>query len=320
MGWVEKHGSGWRGVYRDLTGIVSAGLSSCTRPLLRRGPMSTPTWCAPASTVTRAAAGSTCVTSCPRGRSTRSVEASSAASDEGRLALILEEFGDRPLEHIEALAIQGSAKRLRRGPRAPATVAKYVNLLSAILSAAVVDQRIKDNPCRYVTLDPAAPGREAYLTHDQVDALMAFMVEQEWYVDSLAVHTLAYTGLRWGQAVGLHRNRIDFLRKRLDVVEVAIEISGERHLKAYPKGIDRRWLPLPDHLLDALSVAFAGPVVPCGLQRLLDAVGNVRPHRCSGLVLATGKGIPSAVAAYVGEAPLRTGARRCEAATRGPRP
>ena len=292
MGWVEKHGSGWRGVYRDLGGrrqrgpvvmhkaaaaawadehtdLVHAGIDR--DPRRGRLPLRdfVPAW-----------------------KDARSVEATTAASDEGRLTLILAEFGDRPLEHIDALAIQGWAKRLRREDRAAATVAKYVNLLSAILSAAVVAQRIRDNPCRYVTLDPAEPGREAYLTHDQVDALIAQLsVQGQSTVDSLAVHTLAYTGLRWGEAVGLHRNRIDFLRKRMDVVEVAIEVSGERHLKAYPKGGDRRWLPLPDHLIEALSVAFAGPVVPCGLQ-LLDAAGNVRPHRCTGLVLATGKEIP----------------------------
>lgn len=291
MGWVEKHGSGWRGVYRDLSGhrqrgpvvmhkAAAQGWADEHTDLVRAGIDRDPRR---GRIPLRAFV--------PAWKDARSVEVTSAASDEGRLTLILEQFGDRPLEHIDALAIQGWAKRLRREGRAAATVLKYVNLLSAILSAAVVDQRIRDNPCRYVTLDPSEPGREFYLTHDQVDAVMAFMVEKQWDRDALAVHTLAYTGARWGEGVGLHRDKIDFLRKRAWIVDVVIEVKGQRHLKAYPKGKEHRWVPLPDHLLEAYSIAFAEPPVSCGLQ-LLDAVGNVRPHRCTGLVLPSGKEIP----------------------------
>ena len=36
------------------------------------------------------------------------------------------------------------------------------------------------------------------------------------------IYTLAYGGLRWGEAVALKRHRINFLRQRIEVVEFVL--------------------------------------------------------------------------------------------------
>lgn len=209
----------------------------------------------------------------------RGVEPSTEASDKGRMKVLLEEFGDYPIGALSPLPIKAWAlSRIKAGSSA-ATVKKYVNLLSACLTAAVIDRRISENPCHYVELPPSAPGREIFLTREQVDALDKQLGEFHGTVAFL----LAYSGLRWGELAGLHTSRIDWLRRGINVVETVVQVDTRFYLKAYTKPGDRRFVSLPSHVIDRLSVFVKDwEQHPC---RLAMGSFDGKPHvRCDGLL------------------------------------
>jgi integrase-like protein len=71
------------------------------------------------------------------------------------------------------------------------------------------------------------------------------------------VLTLAYTGIRWGEAVALRVADVHFLRRRLSVSQNAVQI-GTRHAVGPTKGRKARSVPVPGFVLDELSVQCRG--------------------------------------------------------------
>jgi integrase len=64
----------------------------------------------------------------------------------------------------------------------------------------------------------------------------------------------AYTGLRWGEAVGLELGRIDFLRRQVEVVEKLEEVNGSLRFTPYLKtDASRATLSLPSHVVELLA-------------------------------------------------------------------
>jgi integrase len=104
---------------------------------------------------------------------------------------------------------------------------------------------IASNPAADVDLPRVPPGRELFLTKSEVAAVVAVVTEPY----ATVIHTLAYTGLRWGELAGLKVDQLDLLRGRLRVDGVMTRYGP----KAYPKGGKRRTVPLPGHLVDALA-------------------------------------------------------------------
>jgi len=68
-----------------------------------------------------------------------------------------------------------------------------------------------------------AAKRRVYLTVDDVARLAA-----ESGQHGALLLTLAYTGIRWGEAIGLRVRDVQFLRRRLSVHDNAVQI-GARH-------------------------------------------------------------------------------------------
>lgn len=210
---------------------------------------------------------------------TRVAEPSTTASDRGRMDRLLEEFGDYPIGALSTLPIQSWASRQIKAGATSGTIRKYVNLLSACLGAAVRERKIPENPCHYVVLPPVAPPRDIFLTREQVDALDTELGAFHGTVAFL----LAYSGLRWGELAGLHVDRIDWLRRGIQVTETLVQVNTRFYLKAYPKGRDQRFVSLPSHVMERMSVFVAEhPQHPCGLP-----VGSFegKPHaKCKGLL------------------------------------
>lgn len=71
------------------------------------------------------------------------------------------------------------------------------------------------------------------------------------------VLTLAYCGLRWGEAIGLRVRDVQFLRRRISVSENAVQI-GVQHVVGPTKGREDRSVPVPEFVLNELSVQCAG--------------------------------------------------------------
>ena len=69
--------------------------------------------------------------------------------------------------------------------------------------------------------------------------------------------TLAYCGLRWGEAAALRVRRVDLLRGRITVAETMTEVHGQA-LFGSPKTHQNRSVPVPRFLREQLADQLAG--------------------------------------------------------------
>lgn len=79
------------------------------------------------------------------------------------------------------------------------------------------DRQLAQNPARGVTLPRKSKKPHVYLTHDQVWKLADASGE-----NAAIVLLLAYTGLRWGEAIALRLKHLNTLRRRLNISENAV--------------------------------------------------------------------------------------------------
>lgn len=144
------------------------------------------------------------------------------------------------------------ASMVRKGSGA-ATVLRAHGVLSGILADAVKAKRLAANPAKGVENFPRkASKRRVYLSADDV-----YRLAEESGQHRALVLVLAYTGIRWGEAVGLRVGDVEFLRRRLDVHENAVQV-GTRHAVGPTNGRKARSVPVPAFVLDELSVQCNG--------------------------------------------------------------
>ncbi|MDP3949504.1 site-specific integrase [Microbacterium sp.] len=153
--------------------------------------------------------------------------------------------------------------------KSPTTVKRCYGVLAAILDGAVRDRRLQSNPARDVKTPRKKLKARGYLTHVQVERL----AEASTYPDF--VRFLAYTGLRWGEAIGLEARHIDVRRRRLNIEVNAVIVNGHIELGT-PKPHERRSVVYPAFLDAALERAMSGKRAK-ELVWPADAGGYLRP-------------------------------------------
>jgi integrase len=94
--------------------------------------------------------------------------------------------------------------------------------------------------------------RRVYLTVDDVARLAGESGQHR-----TLVLTLAYTGIRWGEAVALRVRDVQFLRRRLSVHDNAVQL-GVNHAVGKTKSRKERSVPVPQFVLDELAVQCEG--------------------------------------------------------------
>lgn len=137
-------------------------------------------------------------------------------------------------------------------PKSPTIVRRSHDILAGILDTAVRDHLIPSNPARGVKLPRRMSREHIYLTNKQVAELLIACGEH-----APIVATLAYTGLRWGEASALRVRDVDARRRRLAVVENAVYVNGSIVIGT-PKTHERRSVPYPQFLSAPLAAACAG--------------------------------------------------------------
>jgi integrase len=121
-------------------------------------------------------------------------------------------------------------------------------VLSGILADAVKGKRLAVNPTKGIeNLPRKTAKRHVYLSAEDVARLADESGEH-----ATLVLTLAYCGLRWGEAVALRVRDVEFLRRRLSVHENAVPL-GVRHAVGPTKGRKGRSVPVPSFVLDQLA-------------------------------------------------------------------
>jgi integrase len=161
-------------------------------------------------------------------------------------------WGNVALGDIRPTAVEQWLSDLGRGtpdakPVGPAVVKRTHHVVSGILADAVRDNLIARNPAAGVKLPRTTRKRPVYLTHHQVAALAAASGEYEGLV-----LLLAYTGIRWGEAIGMRIHDLDMLRRRASISENAVQSGTQIHVGT-PKAHKKRTVPLPEFLLTHLA-------------------------------------------------------------------
>lgn len=137
-------------------------------------------------------------------------------------------------------------------PRSATVVIRAYGVLAGILDTAVRDHQLASNPARGIRLPRKAKKKRSYLTPAQVELLALNAGEH-----ATLVFTLAYTGIRWGEAIGLRVSALDALRRRLLITENAVTL-GKRVLVGTPKTHENRSVPFPRFLSEPLAAACEG--------------------------------------------------------------
>lgn len=161
-------------------------------------------------------------------------------------------WGATRVADVDLAAVEQWIAKMRKGSGSTTVVRAY-GVLAGILDDAVKSRRLAVNPSRGVENLPNKSGkRRVYLTIEDVAELAAEAGQHQ-----ALVLTLAYTGIRWGEAVALRVRDIQFLRRRLSVHDNAVQL-GVDHAVGQTKGRKERSVPVPQFVLDQLAVQCEG--------------------------------------------------------------
>lgn len=178
-------------------------------------------------------------------------------------------WGRTPIQGIKPSAVEtwiaemsaGTAVTVRKRKRGSGTgeptpvsatvVLRALGVLAGVLDSAVRDGRLAKNPARGATNRPRKVSNKArrYLTHAEVVSLAEATPTE---MHRALIMTLAYTGLRWGEAVGLRVRDLNMLRRRIHVSRAAVEVGGKVEV-GLPKSHENRSVPFPSFLTAPLS-------------------------------------------------------------------
>lgn len=173
---------------------------------------------------------------------------------------ILPRFGRMRLSEISRVEVKAWAKWLAER-LAPSSVLSIVALLSGVLAEAVREGLAGYNPAE--RLRAVAPGSGEHVVADAtvLRALAAGMGP----VPGLMTVTAAFTGMRWGELAGLHRENVLLVPRRrkglesvahirIDPVCGALhEVSGQLELGPPKTGAGERLVHLPPFLAGMLA-------------------------------------------------------------------
>ncbi|PTT20052.1 site-specific integrase [Microbacterium sp. HMWF026] len=179
---------------------------------------------------------------------------------------VLPRWADTPISSIRPSAVETWVRELVAGtattgrtrgvtdeprPASATVVLRAVGTLAGILDMAVRDGRIPRNPARGLVNLPKKVSHKArrYLTHDEAVRVAEACTTE---THRTLVLTLAYCGLRWGEAVGLRVRDVNALRRRIHVARAAVEVDG-KIVVGTPKTHERRTVPYPSFLAHPLA-------------------------------------------------------------------
>lgn len=162
---------------------------------------------------------------------------------------LLPRFGDVQLARMTTAAVQGFVAELHAEGLAPATVRKIGHTLSLVMGEAVRLGYISRSPCDGLKL-PQEEGRDMVFLSPEEVAELAEAIDPHYRT---LTYTAAYTGLRWGELAGLRPERVDTLRRRIEVADQLTEVNGELSFGPPKTKAGRRTVSLPRFLADMLG-------------------------------------------------------------------
>ena len=150
---------------------------------------------------------------------------SSLARDESVLRNhLLPTLGSRKLATVTPWDIQHLVNAWAK-TASPRTVRRQYDVVRAIFTAAVDDDRLVRSPCRNVKLPSIEQETRRVITAEELARLGA-RLGPDW---SPMLHLGAVLGLRWGECAGLRVGRLDFANRTLAVAEQLTRVRPRCH-------------------------------------------------------------------------------------------
>jgi integrase len=164
---------------------------------------------------------------------------------------VLPAFAQAQISKITPAQVRLWQARLRDEGLSAASVRQARQVLHAALAVAVSDGLIARNPVEAVKPPKVRPRRQRFLTAEQVESLAAACEDRQPGAGAV-VFFLAWSGLRWGEAVALRWGSVDIERRRIAVKAAATEVSGRLEWGS-PKTHEERAVILPRFVIDRLG-------------------------------------------------------------------
>ncbi len=169
------------------------------------------------------------------------------ARDRQALAKYLPSLGHRTLGSLTP-ALIGIVVREEAGKVAPATAARDLATLRAVLNAAVEAELIARSPLRGIRLAVVVPPERPTLAPVQLAALAAAIEPRFRALVLLG----GWLGLRWSEAIALQVADVDFDRQTLTISRTLSEVGGHLELDETKSRSSRRTLAIPSFLSEEL--------------------------------------------------------------------
>jgi integrase len=192
-------------------------------------------------------------------------------------------WGNVPLRDIERNDVQIWVNELRGKKKLSASTTRQAYyVLSGAMKGAVEANIIDSTPCMpgIMKLPRKPPAPKRYFTAKEIEALLTELPEPY----RTLVIIMLETGMRIGEAAGLHWFRVDFDRRTVDIVE---QWDSDDRIMKFPKSKKGRTVPMSDLLAETLKARWESREewpLKCGFRHVEGS-----PCR-SGLVVAGPRG------------------------------
>jgi integrase len=127
-------------------------------------------------------------------------------TDDGRIKVLTERFGDKRLDEITSLEIERFRDSLLT-KKTKATANRYRDLLSGMFKRAIRDGHLTVNPVKTVSKFRENNERVTYLTAEEEEAVRSALPPEYRPHFIISIHT----GLRWSEQMGLQWKDVDLL-------------------------------------------------------------------------------------------------------------
>lgn len=158
-------------------------------------------------------------------------------------------FGNVKLKDITTARLSEFFKTV---PLAPGSQRKVYIILSSIMTCAVKQGFILQNPCKNAILPKAAPREAEYLTAEQAKALLSMLSEYSQF--NTIVKLLIYTGMRAGECLALRWEDIDFENCIISIRHTLTEVERKRFLTVPKTKSSIRSIKVSQNIIDLLKV------------------------------------------------------------------
>ncbi|HEY2879612.1 site-specific integrase [Nocardioides sp.] len=163
---------------------------------------------------------------------------------------IMPALGGRAIGAVRRSDVQAFIKLLETKGLSAGTVRNIYEVAARVFDAAVDDRVISASPCRRITF-PKSDGDEVVPPTVEEVAALRSALDPQWQA---VVVTLAGSGLRVGELLGLSVSDVDFLRGTIRVERQRLQ-SGE--LAAVKSRTSRRIVPVGQVVIEALAAYLA---------------------------------------------------------------